>query len=96
MSSTNNIVNSQVPKLSKNNYEGWAIQIRALFGSQGLWELIIDGFIEPTTEVEVTYTAEEKKALREQKKKNSKAHFLIYISRVGRVYLREACRSNDE
>jgi len=52
--------------------------MKALFGSQDLWEKIIDEFSELTIEVEVTYTVEEKKALREQRKKDSKACFLLY------------------
>ena len=52
--------------------------MKVLFGSQELWELIIDGLKEPTPEVEAAYTAEEKKALREQRKKDSKARFLLY------------------
>ena len=52
--------------------------MKALFVSQELWELIFDGFKEPTPEVEAAYTVEENKALREQKKKDSKAHFLLY------------------
>ena len=78
MASTNNLINPQVPKLLKDNYESWSIQMKALFGSQGLWELIVDGFKEPTPEVEAAYTAEEKKALKEQRKKDSKARFLLY------------------
>ena len=64
--------------LLKDNYESWSIQMKALFGSQKLWELIFDGFKEPTPEVEAAYTAEEKKVLKEQRKKDSKAHFLLY------------------
>ena len=78
MASTNNLVNPQVPKLSKDNYESWSIQMKSLFGSQELWELIIDGLKEPTPEVEAAYTTEEKKALREQRKKDSNARFLHY------------------
>ena len=52
--------------------------MKALFGSQELWELIVDGFKEPTPEVEAAYTAEEKKALKEQRKKDNKARFLLY------------------
>ena len=78
MVSTNNLVNSQELKLSKDNYESWSIQMKVLFGSQELWDLIIDGLQEPTPEVEATYTADDKKALREQKKKDSKVHFLLY------------------
>ena len=75
---TINLVNPQVFKLSKNNYENWAIQIRALFGSQELWELIIDGFTELTPAIEAVYTVKEKKVLREQRKKDSKTRFLFY------------------
>ena len=78
MASTNNLINPQVPKLLKDNYESWSIQMKALFDSQELWELIFDGFKELTPEVEAAYTAEEKKALKEQRKKYSKAHFLLY------------------
>ena len=39
---------------------------------------IIDGFKESTPEVEAAYTAKEKKALKEQRKKDSKARFLLY------------------
>ena len=65
MAFTNNTINPQVPKLLKDNYESWSIQMKPLFGSQELCELIFDGFKKPTSEVEAAYTAEEKKALRE-------------------------------
>ena len=55
MAYTNNLVNPQVPKLSKDNYESWSIQMKAQFSSQELWELTIEGFKEPTPEVEVFY-----------------------------------------
>ena len=52
--------------------------MKALFGSQELWELIFNVLKEPTPEVEATYNAQEKKALREQRKRDSKARFLLY------------------
>ena len=78
MASTNNLVNPEVPKFSKDNYESWSIQMQALFSSQELLELIFDRFKKPTLEVETAYTAEKKKALREQRKKDSKTRFLLY------------------
>ena len=65
MASTNNFINPQVPKLLKDNYASWSIQMKTLFGSQELWKLIFDGFKKPTLEVEAAYTTEEKKTLRE-------------------------------
>ena len=47
---SSNMVQPQIPKLTKENYESWQIQMKALFGSQELWELIIDGYVEPTSE----------------------------------------------
>ncbi|XP_059436328.1 uncharacterized protein LOC132169286 [Corylus avellana] len=73
-----NIVQQQIPRLSKDNYGSWSIQMRALFGFQDLWEDITDGFIEPTEEEEAEYTADEKKTLKEQRKKDKKALFLLY------------------
>ena len=52
--------------------------MKALFSSQELQEIIFDRFKEPTLKVEAAYTAEEKKALSEQRKKNGKARFLLY------------------
>ncbi|XP_062177031.1 uncharacterized protein LOC133881970 [Alnus glutinosa] len=73
-----NVVQQQIPRLSKDNYGSWSIQMRALFGFQDLWEVITDGFMEPTKEEEAEYTADEKKALKEQRKKDKKALFLLY------------------
>ena len=64
--------------------------MKALFDSQELWKLIIDGFTKPTPEVEAVYTAEEKKALRKQRKKDSKARFLIYQGLDGSTFKRVA------
>ena len=47
---SSNMVQPQIPKLTKENYESWQIQMKALFGSQESWELIIDGYVEPTSE----------------------------------------------
>ncbi|KAA8524585.1 hypothetical protein F0562_011008 [Nyssa sinensis] len=74
----NTLFQQQMPKLSKDNYESWSIQIKALFGSQDLWELVTDGYTEPTQQEEAAYTADEKKTLKEQRKKDKKALFLLY------------------
>lgn len=68
----------QVPVLKNENYEKWYIQFKALFGSQDLWEVICNGYTEPTAEEEAAYTADQKTTLREQRKKDKKALFLIY------------------
>ena len=62
----------------KENYESWQIQMKVLFGSQELWELVIDGYVECTSEQEATYNAEHKNLLKDQRKKDKKALFLLY------------------
>ena len=51
--------------------------MKALFGSQDLWEFITDGQVEPTDEEEAAYTTEQKNALKDQRKKD-KALFILY------------------
>ena len=51
--------------------------MKALFGSQELWELVTDGYVEPTSEQEVTYNADQKNLLKDQRKKDKKALFLL-------------------
>lgn len=95
MASTNNLVNPQVPRLLKDNYASWSIQMRALFGSQELWEIIVDRFTEPTPEEEAAYTADEKKVLMEQRKKDNKAHFLLYQG-LDEFTFEGVCRSKNK
>ena len=52
--------------------------MKALFGSQELWELVTDGYVEPTNEQETTYNAKQKNLLKDQRKKDKKALFLLY------------------
>ncbi|XP_023892634.1 uncharacterized protein LOC112004622 [Quercus suber] len=75
---SSNMVQPQILKLMKENYESWQIQMKALFGSQELWELVIDGHVEPTGEQKATYNAEQKNLLKDQRKKDKKALFLLY------------------
>ena len=72
------MVQPQIPKLTKENFENWSIQMKALFGSQDLWEIVTEGYMEPTAEQEAAYTAEQKIALKDQRKKEKKALFLLY------------------
>ena len=52
--------------------------MKALFGSQERWELVTDGYVEPTIEQEATYNMPQKNMLKDQKKKDKKALFLLY------------------
>ena len=51
VSKSTSIGNTQLPQFNGKNYDYWAITMRALFSSQDLWELVEDGFEEPTDEI---------------------------------------------
>ncbi|GAV89754.1 hypothetical protein CFOL_v3_33167 [Cephalotus follicularis] len=56
-----------IPIFKGESYEFWSINIRTLFKSQDLWELVHNGIVDPNDEVR----------LRENRKKDSKALFFI-------------------
>ncbi|KAK0588278.1 hypothetical protein LWI29_037109 [Acer saccharum] len=46
-----------IPKLTKDNYDNWFIQMRALLGSQDVMDIVEDGYTEPASkEAEGTLT----------------------------------------
>jgi len=38
----------QTPIFTRKNYEYWSLTIKALFWSQDVWEIIENGYVEPT------------------------------------------------
>ncbi|KAI3937122.1 hypothetical protein MKX01_015337 [Papaver californicum] len=65
-----------LPRLTKENYENWSIQMRALLGSQDLWEMVKEGFEEPTNTT--GYTAAQNKALKETRSKDNAALYMLF------------------
>ena len=53
----NQLFQTQIPKLSKDNYENWYIKKKALLGSQDLWKLVNNRYQEYTKQEKVTLTA---------------------------------------
>ena len=71
--------NIHLPMFNGRNYDYWSITMRALFVSQDLWEFVEDGFEEPANEEEFEdLTQAERELLKSNKKKDSKALFLLY------------------
>ncbi|XP_057826189.1 uncharacterized protein LOC131037941 [Cryptomeria japonica] len=73
------LTNPQIPQFNGKNYDYWAITMKALFCAQDLWEFVENGYQEPVDAT--TYNAltqAEKDLLKENKKKDSKALFLIF------------------
>ena len=38
-----------IPKLTKDNYDNWSIQMRALLGAQEVMEIVENGYEEPAS-----------------------------------------------
>ena len=85
------IGNIHLPLFNGKNYDYWSITMRALFTSQDLWEFVEDGFEEPADEEEFEdLTQAEKELLKRNRKKDSKALFLLYQAVHENVFLRIA------
>ncbi|XP_010923004.1 uncharacterized protein [Elaeis guineensis] len=71
-------VQIQIPKLTKENFGNWCIQMKSLFGSQDLWEIVNDGYTEPTPDQERGYNQNQKEVLRVTRRRDKKALFQLY------------------
>ena len=68
----------QIPQFKGENYDFWSIKMKTLFSSQDLWDLIEIGYPVPVDQdTYTTWTQAQKDQLKDNKKKDSKALFLI-------------------
>ena len=67
----------QMSMLTKNNYDNWSIKMKALLGAQDVWDIVEKGFNEQD---EASLSQGVKETLRESRKRDKKALFLIYQS----------------
>lgn len=65
-----------LPRLTKSNYDNWSIQMKALLGSQDAWEVVEEGFEEPTTTT--GYSAAQNKSLKETRSKDKMALYTLF------------------
>ena len=69
---------SQILQFNGNNYEYWRIKMKNLFFSQELWDLVENGFTKPPNKATYNSLSQaQKDILKENKKKDAKALFLI-------------------
>ncbi|XP_038875054.1 uncharacterized protein LOC120067579 [Benincasa hispida] len=66
----------QLPMLTKLNYDNWSIKIKALLGAQDVWEIVEKGF----QEAEAGTDQAQRDALKETRKKDKKALYILYQS----------------
>ncbi|KAL3755900.1 hypothetical protein ACJRO7_002879 [Eucalyptus globulus] len=78
MASTSS-VQLQLPKLNGKNYNNWSVQMKVLFRSQDLWNLVENGYTEVADVEEFNaLRKEEKESLVESRKKDQKALYAIF------------------
>ena len=76
--SSSNLTQPQIPQFNGKNYEYWSIKMKTLFCSQELWDLVENGFVEPLDQAAYNFLSQaQKDLLKENKKKDAKALFLI-------------------
>ena len=72
--SSSNLTQPQIPQFNGKNYEYWDIQMKTLFCSQEIWDLVENGFTEPPNQAAYNVLSQAKKdLLKENKKKDAKA-----------------------
>ncbi|XP_015168950.1 uncharacterized protein [Solanum tuberosum] len=64
------------PCLTRENYEKWCLRMKAIFGSQDVWDIVDKGYTKPVNEE--TLPSNEKKVLLKTRKKDQQALTLIH------------------
>ena len=72
----NDVASFQVLMLNNNNYDNWSIKIKALLGAHDVWDIVEKGYNEPQNEASLSQS--KKDSLKDSRKKDKKALFLIY------------------
>lgn len=70
------VASFQVPTLNIDNYDNWSIKMKALLGAHDVLEIVEKGYNEPQNEASLSQS--EKDSLKDSRKKDKKALFLIY------------------
>ena len=58
----------QFPHRTKENYDSWSIHMKAILGSQDVWDIVDNGYVEPNEEA--SFSIYQRDALRKVHKKD--------------------------
>ncbi|KAJ8620193.1 hypothetical protein MRB53_028722 [Persea americana] len=75
MAASNASIQPSMPIFEGENFDHWSIKMRTLFMSQGLWEMVESGYQNPADVTSLSTAQQEQ--LKENRKKDAKALFLI-------------------
>ena len=91
------LTNPQLPQFNGKNHSYWSITMRALFASQGLWELVENGYPEPADAAALAaLTVAERDLLKSDRKKDAKALFFLFQSVHESVFPQIAAETNSK
>ena len=84
-----------VPIFNGENYDYWSIKMKTFFCSQDLWDIVEEGFTIPADSS--TLTAAQRKELKENKQKDSKALYILQQAMDDAIFPRimDATSSKD-
>ncbi|GAA0173736.1 hypothetical protein LIER_27292 [Lithospermum erythrorhizon] len=46
MTTKNNVVAFQYPRLTKENYDKWSLRMKTIIGAHGVWDIVENGYTE--------------------------------------------------
>lgn len=91
------LANSQLPQFNGKNHSDWSIKMKALFVSQGIWELVETGYAEPADATTLAaLTIAERDQVKSDKKKDAKALFFLFQSVHESVFPRIATTTKSK
>ena len=87
------MISFKVPQLKGSKFDNWSIKMKALLSAHGAWDVIEKGFI--VLENEITLTTAQKENLKDLKKKENKAKYLIFQSLDKNAFEKITCATSS-
>eukprot|EP00253_Pinus_taeda_P009659 PITA_09659 len=91
------LTNSQLPQFNGKNHSYWSITMKALFASQGIWELVETGYAKHADATALAaLTVVERDQLKSDRKKDAKALFFLFQSVHESIFPRIAAATKSK